>query len=383
MAKNEHQDSELRTGQHSSKSEVKADIKDSEIKKQNGEKKEEDGSDIKSQKKLKETPKPQKKVTFAEPERTYNSSSDKKPPRPTKADTSKFKFDSGNKLIELNDKDEPVRVIPFQSVDEPPEDAALRREMLEYSLGEVGNIVAQMDMDEEDTSSDVTLGSESEEDQHGRTLGKHIMPEYRTQMLELQERLNGQSQLEDDSQSSAVTTVDDTDNIDTGRNASSASKAQPKIKNLKSGTKQKQGKAKKSLRFADDLQVHHLPKQSPAAHNTRKTVVDDDVISQNKHTGEESTDDVSDKPPAAPLSSVIVEREVKEKPTPEPEELSTEMLIREAQAEYYDIRNRAIQRQGGFLPDEEEEENPLMEEHDGTVRKVSRFMAARLKAAGA
>lgn len=103
--------------------------------------------------------------------------------------------------------------------DESPEDARTRREMLEYHLNEVGNVVAQIDLDEADAYSDsnedgvsyrtnseyldeedtpYTTGflesgedSEESEDEFGRSKRPQITPEYRKQMQELERRLIG------------------------------------------------------------------------------------------------------------------------------------------------------------------------------------------------
>jgi len=100
--------------------------------------------------------------------------------------------------------------------DESPEDARLRREMLDYHLNEVGNVVAQMDLDEdgmdyddddddagsfhttseypEDDDTPYTTGlseSDESEDDSGRSKHRQLTPEYRKQMEELQQRLIG------------------------------------------------------------------------------------------------------------------------------------------------------------------------------------------------
>ena len=103
--------------------------------------------------------------------------------------------------------------------DESPEDARLRREMLEYHLNEVGNVVAQIDLDDatmnidaddydeddnssyhttseyldgEDTPSTTGLSEdEDSEDEYGRSKRRQITPEYRKQMEELHNKLIG------------------------------------------------------------------------------------------------------------------------------------------------------------------------------------------------
>lgn len=90
-------------------------------------------------------------------------------------------------------------------------------------------------------------------------------------------------------------------------------------------------------------------------------------------------------PPIAPsgpegttLATTIIERT----PDPnaevtEPDALDSQLLHQEVATEYHRIRNRMIQKQGGFAKEEESEIVPLTEE-EGGPKKVSRFKAARL-----
>ena len=104
--------------------------------------------------------------------------------------------------------------------DESPEDAQTRREMLEYHLNEVGNVVAQIDLDEagmeddpdaedddnvsfyttseylgdEDTPYTTGLSEsegEEEEDNFGRTRKRVVSEDYHQQMQDLEQRLIG------------------------------------------------------------------------------------------------------------------------------------------------------------------------------------------------
>jgi len=88
--------------------------------------------------------------------------------------------------------------LPITDLDEPPEDAKLRREMLQYGLNEVGAIVAELEVDEnasefsiEDDYDSYEYDSEDgEEDEHGRTTRKVLTEEYHQRMLELGQKLN-------------------------------------------------------------------------------------------------------------------------------------------------------------------------------------------------
>ena len=61
----------------------------------------------------------------------------------------------------------------------------------------------------------------------------------------------------------------------------------------------------------------------------------------------------------------------------EPDEMDPQLLHQEVATEYHRMRNRMIQRQGGFMMEEESKIIPLTEE-EGGPKKVSRFKAARL-----
>jgi unconventional prefoldin RPB5 interactor 1 len=67
---------------------------------------------------------------------------------------------------------------------------------------------------------------------------------------------------------------------------------------------------------------------------------------------------------------------------PDPYELDEALHRQEVVTEFYKLRNRRIQQEGGFLQDDEESQQmvPLGEAESGEPRKkVSRFMAARMK----
>ncbi|KAK3707755.1 hypothetical protein LTR37_011932 [Vermiconidia calcicola] len=114
---------------------------------------------------------------------------------------------------------EPETTSEILPEDESPEDAQLRREMLEYHLNEVGNVVAQIDLEDEDTCMEEYVGdenddssyhttseypedddtpyttglseSEESEDEFGRSTRPQIHEAYRKRMEELQQKLIG------------------------------------------------------------------------------------------------------------------------------------------------------------------------------------------------
>ena len=64
---------------------------------------------------------------------------------------------------------------------------------------------------------------------------------------------------------------------------------------------------------------------------------------------------------------------------PEPDEFDPALLSQEVATEYHKMRNRMIQRQGGFLKNDEDESGIVpLDEEEGGPKKVSRFKAARL-----
>ncbi|KAG9380047.1 repeatdomain containing protein [Pyrenophora tritici-repentis] len=90
--------------------------------------------------------------------------------------------------------------------------------------------------------------------------------------------------------------------------------------------------------------------------------------------------------PSGPKGKTIADTVTEHAPLPSepqaPNEFDPLLVSREIQAHYNKARNRFISQQGGFKATEEDLENPIVEERDGKTKKVSRFMAARLKAEG-
>lgn len=132
------------------------------------------------------------------------------------------RYKPGERVAELNDDDEIEKIHVVMPENESEEDAKTRREMLEYHLNEVGNVVAQIDLEEakasagadgyddddddddmsfhttseylDDEDTPYTTGlseSEDEEDEYGRSVKPQITDEYRKRMEELQQRLIG------------------------------------------------------------------------------------------------------------------------------------------------------------------------------------------------
>jgi unconventional prefoldin RPB5 interactor 1 len=81
-------------------------------------------------------------------------------------------------------------VIP---TDESEEDAALRRDMLQYGMSEVGSVVAELNLEdgsdwESEDYADYS-DTDDDEDEFGKSKGKVVDDELRQQMIELEQRL--------------------------------------------------------------------------------------------------------------------------------------------------------------------------------------------------
>ncbi|KAI9794239.1 MAG: hypothetical protein M1816_006165 [Peltula sp. TS41687] len=245
-------------------------------------------------------------------------------------------------------------------VDESPEDAALRREMLAYGLSEVGAVVAELnidegeedaeeegssdsddeehdfdhgedDLDEEDQDED---DDEEEEDKYGRTTRRVISDAYIAEMEALQEKLEARHQQPQPSNTG----------IRPARAKEEDQKSTPTTSNTSSSSSKPPNPKKTPL---SDTIVEHAPSSSAT----------------------ESTSTTS-------LRTVH-----------EPDELDPTLMRQEIAVEYHKMRNRIIYQQGGFLhrPQDEQEEVekvPLAPEEGGgggeTKKRVSRFKAARL-----
>ena len=339
-------------------------------------------------------------------------------------------FPEGTRAIDLeqDDVDLSNAIIPS---DETPEEAELRRQMLQYGMSEIGQIVAELDLDQptasysdeedDDDYGDYDTEEEEEEDEYGRSTKPVITEDYRKQMMELEKKLgarmlenvgpeSGQHSLEEHIGDIRTMRVKSDDQFDESLGTSSATPATDDTKEPK----------KKGVRFADNLDISEAPKpvQQPAratqpVANSTPTMSDTIVersavpvapveppkptkVSKFKSARAAAntapqvlpTPSVPEPPPvpSGPVGRTIANTITEHAPLPSepqaPDEFDAVLLNREIQAEYHKARNRFIQRQGGFKATEEDEESPIVEERDGKTKKVSRFMAARLKAEG-
>ena len=142
---------------------------------------------------------------------------------------------------------------------ETPEDAALRRQMLQYNMEQVGAVVAEIDLDEEEGTPPYSededqddyddTSDEEEEDEHGRSTRNLLNEEYIEQMKALEKRLNA-SMLEN-----------------VGPNASPKSSMLSQLQNLdvpladlgKGATTKPENSPTKGVRFAEKLNIQQAP----------------------------------------------------------------------------------------------------------------------------
>jgi unconventional prefoldin RPB5 interactor 1 len=294
---------------------------------------------------------------------------------------------------------------PFSAIipsDETAEDAALRRQMIQYNMEDVGAIVAEIDLDEGDsgvwtdeddsdawTDEDEVNDSsaEEEEDQYGRTKRRVVSDKYRQEMLALEEKLNAQSvkNVGPEKNIIALPRKDIENQIEGGRltdgdERSPARKTSP-TKEVRFATEvQIQDAAcdKEVLAALTDTQINS-PQDCPPAKKA--------TISRFKAERTSSTSSTTPKPPDGIFASSILERPYNQKvltsspaPTRTLNAIASDMIVerpyepalpsspappssddpalvqQQLAAEYHRLRNRMIYRQGGFLADDDEEE---------------------------
>ena len=257
-------------------------------------------------------------------------------------------------------ENERPRQQPVIPSNESPEDAALRRQMIQYNMSEVNNIVAEMNLDDEasdasysDTDSEKTLDDASldeDEDSFGRTKRRMLSDEYLAEMRALEQKLNAKAL-----QNVGPNPTADPSTVTSSHEREEQPPMQPTTNSVQTPQKPP---ATKGVRFAEKLDIQ--PSLPPPARSPPPP------------TPPQSTKPIH--------SSKIIERPYSPTPNPTPsgpDDLDPALLQQQVKTEYNRMRNRMIQRQGGFTAQEDGAEVPLTEE-EGGPRKMSRFKAARL-----
>jgi unconventional prefoldin RPB5 interactor 1 len=171
-------------------------------------------------------------------------------------------------LVTPEDRNQP----PVTDIDEPADEATLRREMLEYGIHEVGAIVAELELDEEGSEFSISdeefdVGTEEEdEDEYGRS---HLVlsEEYHRQMRELEAKLNarGMTNLGKDTQTFPEEVRQEIENSTT----EPTQETEPAQENGEIDSSAKGKKPKKKVAFADDLDI--APAAAAAAAEKKAT----------------------------------------------------------------------------------------------------------------
>ncbi len=265
--------------------------------------------------------------------------------------------DSQRPNITSYDKEEDTAFEAVVPENESPGDAVLRRQMIDYNMGQVGAIVAELDLDEDDIPYSDDGGelngydnssAEDDEDTFGRTKRRVLSDEYLAEMQRLEQRLK---------------------NIGPGPGAVDLA-AMGKGMGPQSAPQESTPATKKAVRFANDLDVQEAPitgqSDLPVAPPSATTPVSLDVPRQIIHAPT-----VVERPPSATTNPSTIR---------EPDEFDAALVQQEVSTVYHRMRNRMIQRQGGFTngDDEDEKGEVPLTEAEGGPKKVSRFKAARL-----
>lgn len=329
----------------------------------------------------------------------------------------------------------PNPVIPE---DESPEDAEMRREMLRYGMTDIAPIVAELEIDEEGDSEyeeaysdyDEEPEDEDEYDENGRYKYRVVDENIHARMQELQEKLGFKSTRELMEESRMEMEDTDPDNgklLDGGIGRITVQPTAPAKSSLKTTEKAPETKsAGKGVKFASELDiadsstepaetaapepnfvdpmrttiVERAPTTRPAASATATTPKKASRFKKAK-TGATTSSTLDALPirqphnaptrfldadtdvrtaPAGPegrtLADAIVERDLPSD-VKEPDEFDAALLHQEAAVEYNRMRNRMIQKEGGFV---KEREAPIEypEDVDEGGKRLSRFKAARL-----
>ncbi|RKF73931.1 hypothetical protein GcM1_242148 [Golovinomyces cichoracearum] len=283
---------------------------------------------------------------------------------------------------------------------ESAEDAALRREMLEYGMLEVGSVVAELEVesnsdwssDWSDQDSEEIEYSSDEEDSFGRSTRRVISDEFRQRMIELEERMgertmknivNKGSDLETVQEGIGYITIPNKENskensMRTGR-ISGNFDANPSQGEAPMNSPEIESSKEPRTSQTSDISERSTKSNSTDSISCEKTTAIQGNTSNLEGLGPYSSNrSVFKSSKGRPLATTVTEREI---PTmesvTEPNEMNPHLLRQEVAIEYYKIRNMMIQKQGGFMKENESERVEFTEE-EGGPKKMSRFKAARL-----
>ncbi|KAL1589810.1 hypothetical protein WHR41_01575 [Cladosporium halotolerans] len=337
-------------------------------------------------------------------------------------------FKPGDRVFEVNEDTETTTPHVVMPENESEEDARLRREMLNYHLNEVQNVVATMDLDDpddehDDSHSDFTASeyqdedtpytsglsdSDAEdEDEFGRSRKPAVTDAYREEMEALKERLignlgkiplpeEGHDEDEDEEDADQDLNPADARRLVIRQKRSSIASTASSTSDADATNNKKSSTAKKRVSFAQDLDVADPPHKAPK--NTEDSSVPvaplaSGVVERSATTSaspclptptapaklsrfkqsraaqdEDSTSGASapNPPPGIPMADTLLERSPAAAKAPDPDGYDPLLARRELAADYYRRRNDMVREQGGFkgTKEEDEDKGELMEEGD-------------------
>ncbi|KZZ92091.1 hypothetical protein AAL_06301 [Moelleriella libera RCEF 2490] len=311
--------------------------------------------------------------------------------------------------------------------DEDSDDAALRREMLKYGMGEVGAVVAELQLEDgegtdddagytDDDWDDDDDDDDDEEDRYGRFTGRVVTDKYRQRMVELEQKLGIKPPSAQESKDQGAAEDERIGRIVVKRSSEhtpSASRPAPSKSTLKDRNSNGVVDAKKGVRFAKALDIAPEDKtvaqsvseeewpavnplgevvertiDSPASTPARKpsrfkkaregvttegTTSQAPLNSPSQHMLEQQ-----ETVPTGPEGSTIADELVEREPASHvaaPDEVDDRTTFRELADEHHRLRRKMIRKDGGgFLKGYDPITPPL----DETGEPMSRFKAARL-----
>jgi unconventional prefoldin RPB5 interactor 1 len=161
---------------------------------------------------------------------------------------------------------------PVIPTDESLEDAALRREMLQYGMSEVGAVVAELNLEDgsdwtDDGYDQDEISTMDDEDEFGRSTGHVVDEELRQRMIELEQKL-GVRMMENIGKKASdyeivkegigrVTINNREENVVPQDGSEENSQDDPTSQPASTS-------AKKSVRFSEDLDISSAPKLPPS-----------------------------------------------------------------------------------------------------------------------
>lgn len=272
--------------------------------------------------------------------------------------------------------------------------------MLEYGMLEIGSVVAELEIesnsdwssDWSDQDSEEIEHSSDEEDSFGRSTGRVISDEFRQRMIELEERMgeitmkdiiNKGSDLETVEEGIGYITIPNKENskensIKTDK-ISGNFDANPSQGEAPTNSPEVESSEESRISQTSNISERSTKSKSTDSTSSEKTTAIQGNISNLEGLGPHSSNrPVFKSSKGRPLAATVIEREI---PTmesvTEPNEMNSHLLRQEVAIEYYKIRNMMIQKQGGFMKENESERVEFTEE-EGGPKKMSRFKAARL-----